>query len=437
MSLFGTDGVRGRAGVGPLSDEGAERIGRAFGAVVVGPVAIARDPRESGEALRDAVAAGLRASGADVIDLGVLPTPALSWWLAQRDGVAGGVMITASHNPWHDNGIKFFAGDGTKASDATQRAVEAAMSGADDSLREGATTSEDILDAYLASLPTSGVGGTVVADHASGAAYAALPAALEQAGANVVVAAPAPDGRNINEGWGAVHPEALAKAVVEAGAYGGVAVDGDGDRVTLVDEIGAIHDGDAILGFLATELAAEGSLPGDLVIGTVTTNSGLERFLGASDIRLLRSKVGDRHVAALMDEHGARLGGESSGHVLTPDLCPTGDGIRVAVEVLRRAAGRPLSLLLGAVPRDPSAKRTVRVGARPALDSLPPLVALLTEADAALASAGGRRLLRYSGTEPVLRIQVEGPDADLVERWADLLADCARGCIPSEGTPRP
>jgi len=432
MSLFGTDGVRGRAGVGPLSQDGARAIGRAFGEVIGGPVALARDPRESGPELRDAVAAGLRASGADVIDLGVLPTPALSWWLASSEA-AGGVMITASHNPWHDNGIKFFAGDGTKASDATQRAVEEAMNRAGEPIGGGVSDARNVLDAYLASLPGDGLSGTVVADHASGAAHEALPAALRQAGASVVVASPPPDGRNINEGWGAVHPEALAAAVVAEGAYGGVAVDGDGDRVTLVDETGAVHDGDAVLGFLARELAEEGALPGRLVIGTVTTNSGLERYLAAADIRLRRSKVGDRHVAALMDEHGARLGGESSGHVLTPDLCPTGDGIRVAVEVLRRAGGRPLSTLLGAVPRDPSAKRAVRVGARPALDSLPPLVALLTEADAALSAAGARRLLRYSGTEPVLRIQVEGPDADLVASWADRLAECVRTCIPPEG----
>jgi phosphoglucosamine mutase len=443
VSLFGTDGVRGRAGEGPLSASGAVSIAAAFGATVrgagaYGPVAIARDTRESGPMLAAAVAAGLTSAGCDVVDLGVVPTPALSWWLAQRGDLAGGVMITASHNPHGDNGLKLFAGSGAKASDATQAGTEARMGASAAPGRFGAISHAAMLPEYLASLVEPFAGGAdlggrlVLADAAAGAAHEALPAALEAAGARVRSTSPQPDGRNINHECGAVHPEALSAAVRAAGAWAGVAVDGDGDRVTLVDERGDVHDGDPILGFLAAEMHGEGSLVGGVVVGTVTTNSGLERFLTSRGVRLLRSAVGDRSVAAMMDTHRARLGGESSGHVLTPDLCPTGDGLRVALQVLRRAAGRPLSEVLGAVPRDPSAKRSVRVGGRPPLDTLPALRSLLAEADEALAAAGGRQLLRYSGTEPVLRVQVEGPELALVEAWADRLAACARQCIPPE-----
>jgi phosphoglucosamine mutase len=306
--------------------------------------------------------------------------------------------------------------------------------------RYGTVTSRSVIDAYVASLAMmfdsggSLAGRLVLADSAAGAAYEALPGALLSAGAEVRGTSPVPDGRNINLHCGAVHPEALAEAVKAHGAWAGVSVDGDGDRVTLVDELGCVHDGDPIVGFLAAGLQAAGQLPGALVVGTVTTNSGLERYLAERDVRLVRSKVGDRNVAAMMKQHDAPLGGESSGHVLTPHLCPTGDGVRVALEVLRQASlqGRPLSELLGAVPRDPSAKRAVRVGARPALDSLPRLSALLAEADVALARGGARRLLRYSGTEPVLRIQIEGPDRELVETWANRITECAQQCIPPE-----
>ncbi|MCO4768788.1 MAG: phosphoglucosamine mutase [Deltaproteobacteria bacterium] len=445
MSLFGTDGVRGKAGVGPLSPEGALALATAFGVTVRsmlgdGAVAIARDTRESGPMLASVVAAGLTSAGCDVIDLGVVPTPALSWWMARTDGLLGGVMITASHNPWFDNGLKLFAADGSKTPDAVQRAAEARLGEVRETDRFGAVKGAKVLPDYLESLAGAFAGGgrldgrLVVADSAAGAAFEALPLSLSAAGAEVRRSSPPPTGRNINDGCGAVHPEELAAAVVKHGAWAGVSVDGDGDRVTLVDERGVVHDGDPILGFLADGLLRAGQLAGDVVVGTVTTNSGLERYLADRGVSLLRSAVGDRNVAALMETSGAVIGGESSGHVLTPHLCPTGDGIRVALEVLRQArlADEPLSALLGAIPRDPSSKRSVRVGARPALDSLPPLVALLEEADAALHAGGARRLLRYSGTEPVLRIQVEGPARGLVDTWADRIEACARECIPPE-----
>lgn len=437
MSIFGTDGVRGHAGQGVLTPDGACSVGLAFARVLPGDhprVALARDTRESSGWLRDALVAGLKAAGALVEDLGVLPTPALSSWLADRLGTAAGVMVTASHNPWQDNGIKLLGPDGRKASDALQNACEAALDrpptravapGSEENLADEALTW------YRASLVAgregSLAGRVLVADDAAGAAWQVLTPVLEACGAAVIGLAPKPDGRNINLGIGAVHPGRAGELAATRGAWGGVVVDGDADRVQLVDERGAVHDGDAILGFLAERMAADGTLRG-AVVGTVTTNGGLERFLADRGIGLVRTPVGDRHVAEAMANRGCNLGGEYSGHILMPHLCPTGDGVRTALLVLARAASEaePLSTLLGAVPKYPSGYRKVADGgSRPDLDVIladPAVAPVIAEVEA----AGGRTLLRYSGTEPILRVQVEGQDADLVEAWADRLADATR-----------
>jgi phosphoglucosamine mutase len=438
MSIFGTDGVRGRAGDGVLTPEGARQIGLAFARVLPGAsprVALARDTRESGHWLRDALVAGLTAQGADVEDLGVLPTPALSSWLAERAEADAGVMVTASHNPWQDNGIKLLGPDGRKASDALQDACEQALAeGAPAVAAEGVVVdlSAEALAWYRASLVAgregSLTGRLLVADDAAGAAWQVLTPVLEACGATVIPFAPEPDGRNINDGIGAVHPGKAGELAAARGAWGGVVVDGDADRVQLVDEQGTVHDGDAILGFLAERMTAEGALAGGAVVGTVTTNGGLERFLAERGIGLVRTPVGDRHVAEAMATRGCNLGGEYSGHILMPHLCPTGDGVRVALLVLARAAAEaePLSVLLGAVPKYPSGYRKVPDGGnRPAVDAIlvdPAIAPVLAEVE----GAGGRTLLRYSGTEPILRVQVEGQDADLVEAWADRLADATR-----------
>jgi len=383
-----------------------------------------------------------------VVDLGVLPTPGLSWWLAECGDLAGGIMITASHNPWHDNGLKLFAGNGGKVSDALQRRCEQLFEAGAAATDEG--EADDPLDVrdlhgeafrrYLASLgrtlpgPGTLQGRRVVADTAAGAAFEILPLALSNAGAEVVSCAPAPDGRNINAGWGAVEPEAMAQRVVEEGAWAGVAVDGDGDRIMLADELGRVHDGDVLVGFLAAAMQDDGTLRGDQVVGTVTSNGGLESFLSARGLRFIRTSVGDRNISAAMTEHGLNLGGESSGHILTPDLCPTGDGTRVALHLLALAAAHsaPLSQLLGEVPSFPAANRKVRVGARPPLESLPVLQAAVVRCEQRLTPAGGRLLLRYSGTEPILRVLVEGPDESLVEECADELAVAAASSLPSQ-----
>jgi phosphoglucosamine mutase len=266
----------------------------------------------------------------------------------------------------------------------------------------------------------------VVADTASGAGEGLLEELLAALGAEVVVHAPPSDGRNINLRVGAVHPEALGERVLAEGAWAGVALDGDGDRIMLVDELGAVHDGDAILGLLAEQehLSRSGGLPGGLVVGTVNSNGGLEVWLRDLGLRFLRTPVGDRHIAAALRARGAVLGGESSGHILTPEECPTGDALRVAVRILSGAAeaGADLSALLGRIPRFPVATRKVAVAAKPPLETLGSFQRLLEQADAALSAQGGRRLVRYSGTEPVLRVLVEGPTSDLVETWADRIA---------------
>jgi phosphoglucosamine mutase len=274
-----------------------------------------------------------------------------------------------------------------------------------------------------------------VVDHAAGAAWQVLGVALRSMGASVVSAAPRPDGVNINEGVGAVHPEAAAARCVELGAWAGLCVDGDGDRIMIIDETGAVHDGDAIVGFLAARMHEAGTLQGGEVVGTITTGMGLQAFLAERGIALHRTAVGDRHIAARLRQTGGNLGGESSGHVLTPDLCPSGDGSRVGIEVLALAAtgDAALSELLGAVPRYPTGHRKVPVVAKPPLTELASLRAVLAAADAELAGCGGRQLLRYSGTEAILRVLVEGRDDALVQRWADRLADAAKNAIAEHG----
>jgi len=451
MALFGTDGVRGRAGEGVLSAQGTARLAFCFGSTLEfdggGPprVAVARDTRVSGAMLRDACEAGLHAAGAEVVDLGVLPTPGLAWFLAQRADLHAGIMLTASHNPWQDNGLKLFAGSGGKLTDSLQERCERRYGELLDGalpIPSGSTTIDlhaEAMARYLASLAQTGLPGEslrgrkVVADGAAGAAWQVLPEALQAVGAQVCISAPQPDGRNINLGCGAVEPQAMAGRVVAEQAWAGVAVDGDGDRLVLADELGNVHDGDTVLGFLAAAMQDSGALDGDRVVGTVTTGGGLEVFLADRGLGLVRTAVGDRNVSAAMAEQGLNLGGESSGHVLTPDLCPSGDGTRVALVVLALAAAsdRPLSEQLAVVPSFPAARRQVRVSERPTLSSLPALQAAVGRCESMLTPVGGRLLLRYSGTEPVLRILVEGPEETLVQECAETLAMAARASLPA------
>jgi phosphoglucosamine mutase len=434
-SIFGTDGIRGRAGEGPLAADSALRLAMAVARALGGPgrrIALGRDTRESSPMLAAAVTAGLSGAGVEVLDLGVVPTPLLSFWIARSESVHGGVMITASHNPWQDNGIKLFGANGRKVPDAAQDEAERLWIHGDlapsDAARVVAGSAaardewlDDLTAVWTPARPLRQ--RRLLVDSAAGAAHGLLAAAFRRLGADVLDTAPRPDGRNINHRCGALHPEGLAAAVQERRAWAGVAVDGDADRVLLVDELGRIHDGDAILGYLAQHMQGRGELKGGAVVGTVASGAGLEAWLRALGLALRRTPVGDRQVAAEMDRIGANLGGESSGHVLTPDRCPTGDGTRVAVDVLCAIAqsGATVSAALGAVPRYPIAHRSLCSATKPAIESLPGLRSVIAAAELQLSAAGGRVLVRWSGTEPLLRIQVEAESADLVEAWADRL----------------
>lgn len=442
MTLFGTDGVRGPVGQGVFRPQALLRLGLAIARALredgVQAVAIARDTRQSSPWIASNLASALLAAGIDVEALGVVPTPVLAHHVASHPRLGAGLMVTASHNPFGDNGIKLFSAAGGKVDDRLQSRCETYFAGmgpddGDTAIRSGTLSRPSVEAQWLESLgagePLRGL--VLVADGASGAGHTLLVDALRTLGAEVIVSDPSPDGTNINEGRGAVHPEALARRVVAEQAHGGVALDGDGDRVVLVDERGGVHDGDAILGVLAQEGLRKGWLRGGAVVGTVATNGGLEGFLRSLGLRLERTSVGDRYVAERMAAVGANLGGESSGHVLTPDLCPSGDGTRVAVEVLRIAAalGSPLSALLGAIPRFAVEHRKVRTTSRPPIDQVPALVAAIAEAERRLQVRGGRTLVRYSGTEPLLRVQVEGADDGLLPVLADAIAQAAQAAI--------
>jgi len=385
---FGTDGVRGRAGDWPITPEGAEVIGRAVAAWCGGdPVVIGRDTRASGADLASALTAGLIQGGSDVYDGGVMPTAAVSCAVAATDAAAG-VVLTASHNPWHDNGIKVLDGAGRKPTDVDR--LEALFANAPAPGGGRRTVPTDPLGPWRAAMPQLDLSGVrILLDCAHGAAALAAPAVLESMGAEVIRRGCRPDGQNINAGVGALHPPTDLQ-----GCDIGLCLDGDADRIILIDARG-ILDGDDILWMLAA--AVEGP-----VVGTVMTNGGLARALGD---RLLRAKVGDKHVAAMMRSSGAQVGAETSGHVLFADGMPTGDGLYAALRVLAGSDGRPrLPLPVGGWSRLPVAKRNIRyTGARR------PLSDLSTPAQAQ--DAGQRVIIRYSGTEPVLRILVEGEAA--------------------------
>jgi len=408
---FGTDGVRGRAGVFPLDDAGAFRIGRGVGAWV-GPgrtVLLARDTRASGPSLEAALVEGLRAAGAHARRLGVLPTGALSAAVPAAKAAAG-VMVTASHNPWPDNGVKVLGADGRKPRDLS--ALEAHFAGS--ATPGGGTVSDDPAPAaaWEAALPAVDLRGlSVLLDAASGAAHPHARRLLEARGARVVQADPPPDGQNINEGTGAVHPPSAA-AVRAAGCALGLALDGDADRIILIDAQHGVLDGDDLLYLLSRGGAGP-------VVGTVMSNGGLEAALGG---RLVRAPVGDAHVAAMMEASGAAVGAEPSGHVLFADGLPTGDGLYAALRVLAAVAGADgqpvLPLPVGGWARWPAAQRSVR-HAGPRFDP-----AALPAVQAA-AAAGLRLVVRWSGTEPLLRVLVEGPAEAHPEDWAARIASDA------------
>jgi len=437
--LFGTDGVRGVANA-ELTPELAFRVGRAGAAVLAAacdvqqPIVVGRDTRLSGTMLEAAVVAGITSVGREVLQLGVVPTPAVAL-IAREIGAAAGVMISASHNPIEDNGIKFFAGDGFKLPDAVEDEIEARL---DDATLARPTheaigtahPGDDLIERYVGALVHAGGNLsrlTIVVDAAYGAAYAIGPEIFEVLGANVLAINAEYDGRKINVGCGATHMEAIAHAVAGLLAAGeksvvGVAFDGDADRALFVDDNGEILNGDHVLMILARERKARGALPGDAIVGTVMANLGLERALAKDGISLIRTPVGDRYVLDSMRSGGYELGGEQSGHTIDFVRNTTGDGPMTAVSLFSIAAE---SGSLHELARDlqvyPQTLVNVRVSDRSVLEKNPGIVAAIDEARAALGAAG-RIVVRPSGTEPLIRVMVEGPELREVEDVAARLA---------------
>jgi phosphoglucosamine mutase len=434
--LFGTDGVRGRAGEHPLDHETVARLGAAL--VRVMPhrdttvrFVIGRDTRESGEWIEQELARGIRSEGGKLLSAGVIPTPAVAYVAREMDFDAG-IVISASHNPFEDNGIKVFSGRGEKFTEALERQVEAIL--ADRSWSVNGDLSRpvertDVVDAYLAhvklALPDPHrLGGMKVAiDTANGATTPVAPQLFRELGFEVVVLGASPDGRNINLDCGSTHPELMAAAVRENGCRMGVAFDGDGDRAIFVDATGRIVNGDAVLLMCALQMKAEGRLKGHAVVATVMSNIGLELALRQSGIELVRTSVGDKYVMEEMLKRDLSIGGEQSGHIIFSDHLFTGDGIATALNVLRVMAdtGRELADLAGELVTFPQTLLNVRVHQRKDLSTVPAVAHAMASVEQRLAG-NGRLLVRYSGTEPLLRIMIEGQDQQEIHAWAAEIA---------------
>jgi len=430
--LFGTDGVRGRAGEYPLDRTTVRRLGAALVRVLPAQgsqptLLIGRDTRESGVWLERELAHGARSAGARVVSAGVLPTPAIAY-LTRTHDVTLGAVISASHNPFEDNGIKVFSGGGQKFTEELERQVEAEIADGAwsvDDREAGEVERIDLSADYLAHLreilPDAGPlrGARLVVDCANGATHEVAPTLFTSLGFDVDLLGCAPDGRNINLECGSTHPDGMARRVREIGAAAGVAFDGDGDRAILADEQGSIVDGDAVMLMCARQLKREGRLRGDTVVATVMSNIGLELALRESGIGLRRTQVGDKYVMEEMLKQGFSLGGEQSGHVIFSDYLFTGDGLATALNVLRVmiSTGRPLSSLAGELVSFPQVLLNVRVRERQPLDRVAAIRDVLADVERRLGGQG-RLLVRYSGTEPLLRIMLEGRDRDEIGRWA-------------------
>ena len=440
-SYFGTDGVRGPYG-GPVVNEAFfGRIGAAAArwlesrGVHAGKAVIGRDTRASGPSLACAIGAGLARGGARPFSVGIVPTPAVSR-AASLGGAALGVAITASHNPASDNGVKFFGADGAKLTDEDEGAIEAFIgppgvpgpSRAGDDELAGESVLESYINAAARILPPGSLRGWRIAlDTANGATCASTPAVFCALGAEIACIGDRPDGLNINEGVGSEHPDGLAKLVLSSGARLGVAHDGDGDRCVLCDELGQVLDGDEVLAILATHALAHGTLAMKTLVVTVQSNLGLDRAVEAAGGRVVRSAVGDRYVAEMMRAEGALLGGESSGHILSLDLSPTGDGLAASLKTAAVMAqtGRPLSELRKILRKFPQLSAALSVRERKPVESLPGLSGAIRALEKELGSSG-RVLVRYSGTEPKLRLLVEGPTEAAVQSGIGRLSAAAR-----------
>jgi len=438
---FGTDGIRGRMGDEPITPQTVLKLGWAAGRVLAkgGPdhakVLIGKDTRVSGYLLESALEAGLSAAGVDIRLLGPMPTPAIAY-LTRTARASAGIVISASHNPFEDNGIKFFSAEGTKLPDEVENAIELAM-------HEPMTTVSSAQLGKVKRYPDAAGryiefckstfphrlhldGLKIVVDCANGAAYQVAPLVFSELGANVIPIANTPDGFNINHECGSTSPGQLQKAVLAAQADLGIALDGDGDRVMLVDHRGEVVDGDQMLYIIASSRRASGRLHGG-VVGTLMSNLGLEQALAAQQVPFRRANVGDRYVMALLQQEGWEIGGETSGHLLCLDKSTTGDGIVAALEVLAvvRQTGKTLAELKAGMQVFPQTMINVRMSKRFDLKASAPVQKALGEVEKELA-ANGRVVLRASGTEPVVRVMIEGRDPALVARLGQQLADTVK-----------
>jgi phosphoglucosamine mutase len=440
--LFGTDGVRGVAGRPPLDAATLVRLGAAIiSAHPLGRPArlvIGRDTRESGPWIERELARGAASQGAGVTSVGVLPTPGVAYLAGALDFDLG-VVISASHNSFEDNGIKVFSGRGEKFGEAEERAVEAVMADAVQPAPNGIAPPllpAPIADAYLAHLvrllPAAGplAGTRLAVDMANGATTTTARRVLSGLGFDVVPIGDAPDGRNINLACGSTHPARLIETVVSKQCRFGVAFDGDGDRAIFADHRGRLIDGDAVLLLLAAARHRRGGLPGGVVVATVMSNLGLEIALAERGIRLVRTPVGDKYVMEEMLRHGYTLGGEQSGHVILAEHLFTGDGLATALAVLQVMAetGADLADLAADLVPCPQTLVNVRVRDRRPISSVPEVAAAMARVEAAQAGRG-RLLVRYSGTEPLLRVMVEGEDQATVQAWAEEVAQAVRDTL--------
>jgi phosphoglucosamine mutase len=448
--LFGTDGIRGVAGEFPLDAETVALIGRSLVSSLTRElghaprIVIGRDTRESGPQIELALAAGAMASGAKMESAGVITTPGVAY-ITRTTPFDAGIVISASHNPYRDNGIKVFSPSGKKLADEMERRIEADIAEATDASstvdarvanlerRDQAVTEREYQESYVRYLATDVARGLnlegirLALDCANGAASRLAPQLFERLGARVEVISATPDGRNINEGCGALHMESLQRMAVKSDIDIGIAFDGDADRALFVDAAGKLVDGDATLLILADDLAKRGRLAGSVVIATVMSNVGLEIAMRERGIELIRAQVGDRYVLEELLARGAKLGGEQSGHIIFPDISLAGDGLITAIELLRavRDSGRTLGQLASQMTRYPQVLVNVRVRSKPLFDSLTEVKAATERVEREL-QGRGRLLLRYSGTENLARVMIEGQDEKKISDQANQLAEIIR-----------
>jgi phosphoglucosamine mutase len=449
--IFGTDGVRGTANIEPVTAETALKLGRAAGHVFKSlqsqargrgrhKIVLGKDTRLSGYMLENALSSGILSMGVDVLFIGPLPTPGVAYVTRSLRADAG-IVITASHNPYDDNGIKFFRADGYKLDDKIEYQIESLVfSGEIENIRPTADAIgkavriDDALGRYIeyakASFPRGMTleGLRIVVDCAHGAAYKSTPCVLRELGAEVIVHGNQPDGKNINKDCGSMNPALMCQRIREHRADLGIAHDGDADRVLLCDEKGTLIDGDDIMAIAGLDLLAQGKLAKRTLVSTVMSNAGLEPAITAAGGRVVRTGVGDRRVIDEMLRHGFNLGGEQSGHMIFRDYSTTGDGLVAALQILRimRARELPLSTLAQCWTRFPQMVTNIIVREKRPFEELDEVGQLVADAEAELKSQGGRVFLRYSGTEPKARLLLEGRDRTTLERWTHKISEAIR-----------